>query len=224
MRKKNRPGPDSALPSSLAGRPRHPSSLAVLRKAVPVRPFAGDLGRDRAARDPRLPCANGCRFVRSPGLGKAERGPPVPRSGPPLLDAPAKLFRPGPFHNIAEPLAPSTTLATGGCQMKFTFTTDTLLQLTKLRDQDQLSMQKCAAIIGCSETAVFNALHPKPKQPKPEKPKQQLKPRRPTPPRILHSSCPIHRPINPFYRTLPKPTRRELEARLAIAVRNTARL
>jgi hypothetical protein len=104
--------------------------------------------------------------------------------------------------------------------------------MTSEQKQLALSLRACglpylkiASRLGVSESTAFTFLTNRKPTPKPAKTKTKtsLLP----PPRILHrlnSRCPIRKPMDPFYRTLPKPTRDELERRLAIAVRNTALL
>jgi hypothetical protein len=104
--------------------------------------------------------------------------------------------------------------------MSFSWTPETREQLQQLRSEG-LSQQKCAIIIGCSDAAVFNALHPE-KRPIPKQ--QQRKSSAPnlSPPHRLNSSCPVHinKLISPEQRAL-KQTKSELYRILAAAVRRT---
>lgn len=94
---------------------------------------------------------------------------------------------------------------------------------------------KIAAKVGCSERAAYkflsglNLSKPKPK-PAP-KPKQSNRKSRTDllPPKKFPSSCPTHyTSINPVrhnaLRNAPQPTKSEMYAMLALAVRNTARM
>jgi hypothetical protein len=104
----------------------------------------------------------------------------------------------------------------------FTWTPATRVKLHKLRHEKNLTLKRCASIIGCSESAVYKALYPKPPKPKPV-PIQKPKPKVLTllPPRILHSSCPTRRKIDLAKRDARPPTKNEMYATLAQAVRNT---
>jgi predicted transcriptional regulator len=94
-----------------------------------------------------------------------------------------------------------------------------------------MSYPKIGKAIGVSESGVFKYLTNRRycyyKQPKSKKsePKQAMRVRI-SPPihHRLNSSCPTHKLMDPFYRAMPKPTREELERRLAVAWRNTAML
>jgi hypothetical protein len=108
--------------------------------------------------------------------------------------------------------------------MRFSFTPETREQLTKLR-QDHLSMQKCADIIGCSQTAVYHELYPEKKVSR-AKPKQEVKKPKLSllPLHVLHGSCVLRKKINPDHRNAPQLTKEQMYYDLAKAVRNTARL
>jgi hypothetical protein len=112
--------------------------------------------------------------------------------------------------------------------MPFAWTPETRTQLQQLRSEG-LSQVQCAKIIGCSDSVVFNALHPekkKLKQPKLKPKPEKVRPRTNcSTPRILHSSCPMRRRhTDPEARNAPQLTKAQLYYDLAVAVRNTARL
>jgi hypothetical protein len=102
----------------------------------------------------------------------------------------------------------------------FSWTPETRQQLTKLLSEGT-SMEACAAILGCAVSTVSNAINDPQKKPKP-RPKQKAKPPKQSTPRVLHSSCPLHKPVNPVHRDARQLTKPEMYNLLAAAVRNTA--
>jgi hypothetical protein len=106
----------------------------------------------------------------------------------------------------------------------FIWTPEALAQLETLRSKG-LSQQKCARIIGCSDAAVFKALHPKPKpEPKPKpKPAPKIQSTKPLLNLDRHFSCPIRKKFNLTY-AVPQLTKAQMYYDLARAVRNTAQL
>jgi hypothetical protein len=107
----------------------------------------------------------------------------------------------------------------------FIWTQESLSKLHTLR-ADGLSMVKAAKIIGCSESTVFNALHPE-RKPKPKpKPEQKSKTKFISllPPHEFHGSCPIHRALNSATLKMPQLTKAQMYYDLRVAVIRTAKM
>jgi hypothetical protein len=95
--------------------------------------------------------------------------------------------------------------------------------------REAMSYVKIAHQIGLSEKMVTKFLRSMPDLPKPskkpklkvvEQPNRKIEPARLLPKHQLNRSCPMRKLMDPNYRMMPKPTREQLEQRLAIAVRN----